>query len=590
MAFFNDYLLFDGAMGTYFAQKTGREIACELVNLLDPKIIAKIHAEYISAGATALKTNTFGANTTALDCPFEKIAEIIRAAWQLATRAAADNAVVFADIGPITHKDEESLPDQMDVIDEYKKIVDEFRSLGCKHFLFETFTDYHDIEIISAYIKQQQPDAYIIASYAVAADRYTLAGVQLKEIFQAMASNPYIDAHGLNCLCGPAHMFGLLKTVDLSNQTIIALPNASYPSRVGGRTVYIDNPSYFAGQLLEMKKFGIKIIGGCCGTTPEHIRLTRNLLSKSYQPTIIHKQDANRAKEVKPVGNPFREKLLLGEKVIIAELDPPHDTDWQHLVPNARALYRAGADAVSIVDSPLGRARVDSILVAASIQRQTGLTAIPHLTCRDRNTVGMKSALLGLYLEELRNVLVVTGDPIPEQERGKVKGFFHFNSYTLLKYLESINEELFTGDPLFCGAAVNINAANFDHELTRCVKKIENGASFLMTQPIFTEQSMLNLQKMRQELPTKIIGGLMLIGGYKGAVFAHNEIPGVDIPKEVLDLLPQDNPQKAAEIGLDIAKKIARSITPLVDGYFVMPTKKNVTELCELITNIKSYL
>ncbi|MDD4798645.1 MAG: bifunctional homocysteine S-methyltransferase/methylenetetrahydrofolate reductase [Clostridia bacterium] len=590
MAFFNDYLLFDGAMGTYFAQKTGREIACELVNLLDPKIIAKIHAEYISAGATALKTNTFGANTTALDCPFEKIAEIIRAAWQLATKAAADNAVVFADIGPITHKDEESLPDQMDVIDEYKKIVDEFRSLGCKHFLFETFTDYHDIEIISAYIKQQQPDAYIIASYAVAADRYTLAGVQLKEIFQAMASNPYIDAHGLNCLCGPAHMFGLLKTVDLSNQTIIALPNASYPSRVGGRTVYIDNPSYFAGQLLEMKKFGIKIIGGCCGTTPEHIRLTRNLLSKSYQPTIIHKQDANRAKEVKPVGNPFREKLLLGEKVIIAELDPPHDTGWQHLVPNARALYRAGADAVSIVDSPLGRARVDSILVAASIQRQTGLTAIPHLTCRDRNTVGMKSALLGLYLEELRNVLVVTGDPIPEQERGKVKGFFHFNSYTLLKYLESINEELFTGDPLFCGAAVNINAANFDHELTRCVKKIENGASFLMTQPIFTEQSMLNLQKMRQELPTKIIGGLMLIGGYKGAVFAHNEIPGVDIPKEVLDLLPQDNPQKAAEIGLDIAKKIARSITPLVDGYFVMPTKKNVTELCELITNIKSYL
>jgi len=590
MAFFKDYLLFDGAMGTYFAQKTGKEIPCEMVNLLDAKIIAKIHAEYISAGATALKTNTFGANTTALDCPFKKIAEIICAAWQLATKAAGDNAVVFADIGPITHKDEESLPDQMDIIDEYKKIVDEFRQLGCQHYLFETFTDYHDIKIISAYIKQQQPQAYIIASYAVAADRYTLAGVQLKEIFQAMAANPNIDAFGLNCLCGPAHMLGLLKTVDISEQTIIALPNASYPSRVSGRTVYIDNPSYFASQMLEMQKYGIKILGGCCGTTPEHIRLTRNLLSKSYEPTVIPKRGESQVKEVKPVGNPFREKLLLGEKVIIAELDPPHDTSWGHLVPNARALYRAGADAVSIVDSPLGRARVDSILVAAAIQRQTGLTAIPHLTCRDRNTVGMKSGLLGLYLEELRNVLVVTGDPIPEQERGQAKGFFHFNSYTLLKYLDSINEELFAGDPVFCGAAVNINAANFEYELNRCAKKIDNGASFLMTQPIFTEQALRNLQKLRAELPTKIIGGLMLIGGYKGAVFAHNEIPGVDIPKEVLDLLPQDDPQKAAQIGLDIAKKIARSITPLVDGYFVMPTKKSVTELCELVEDIKSYI
>lgn len=570
-----DYFLFDGAFGTYYSLLYGDNEPCELANLDKSERVLDIHRQYIDAGADAIKTNTFAANSFSLSCGRETVDKIIEAGFKNALDAANGRAEVFADIGPVPATEEESF-------EEHIKIADKFISLGAKNFLLETMSGIFVLEIVS-HIKKRVPDAFVIISFAAGQDGYTIDGENASDIAEA-ASKSKADAIGFNCICGPAHLLGILKRLPKTEKMISIMPNSGYPSVADGKAVYSDNPKYFAQKLAQIHAAGAKILGGCCGTTPEHIKETKKLLERyEFSIPVIR---ANPVELTSAAENAFKEKLLSGEKVVAVELDPPLDADFSHIAEAAPYLKDVGADAITLADSPLARPRADSVIISAKVQRETGIQTIPHLTCRDHNTIGLKSILLGGSIEGIRNVLIVTGDPVPAIERSEVKGVFSTNSYNLIKYVNSLNEDVFKGKEFFVGGALNVNVQNFKSELARAVKKEENGAKFFLTQPVYSDEAIENIRLAKETLVGKILAGIMPIASYKNALFLNNEVSGIHIPDEIIKRMEGKSPDEVKEISLEFSFELIEKLS-FADGYYIITPLKKYQLAGELVKKIK---
>lgn len=579
------YLLFDGAMGTYYASQKGAKQACELANINDKETILSIHREYIAAGAMAIKTNTFGANRFSLDCDDLQREKIIRSGWDIACMAVQNTAVrVFADLGPISYNESESV----DIVSEYKRILDIFISCGATNFIFETFAHYEVLLDLAAYIRLQVPHAFIITSFAVYPDGYTREGIFSEDICNELSKSSLIDALGFNCVCGPSHMLKLLWDLDLDGKPVSIMPNAGYPLSDRGRTVYIDNSEYFSQKMLEIKNAGVKILGGCCGTTPSHIKATAVILSSNK--TKHNKEERTNIKDSKVFRqqNEFEQILSNGYKPILVEIDPPVDTDFEHMMSSSMMLKQAGADMITIADSPLAKARADSCMMAAKIKREVNIPTIPHITCRDKNLLGIKAALLGLNIEGIRNVLLITGDPVAQVERASIKGVFSLNSANLANYITSLNSNIFESNPFKLGAAVNINAPNFDAELKRCQTKIENGVDFFLSQPAYTKYAVGNLRKTVETVEVPVFAGIMPLVGYKNALFVHNEIPGIELEEQIVERFRDKDREESERIGIELASEIISEIKDFVAGYYLITPLKRTRVICEIIKIIKS--
>ncbi|MDP4109355.1 MAG: homocysteine S-methyltransferase family protein, partial [Bacillota bacterium] len=464
-------LLFDGAFGSYYFSLTGDEAPCELANLNRPDTVREIHRRYIEAGAQAIKTNTFGANTHALKSDFSTVRTVVENGFKLA-KEESYGAFVFADIGPFMHETRE------ETVSEYIGIADIFLDFGADCFLFETFPEYEIMEPVLGHIKKKNPEAFIIFSFAVSQDGYTRRGIFYKALIKAAAGDKNIDAVGLNCYCGPSHIKELFRGMPAVGKPASVMPNAGYPVLSGGRILYNDNASYFANKLFEISQCGAVILGGCCGTTPEHIKEASKLLKISGGELTIAAKTEERKASLSV--NSFREKLKSGKKVIAVELSPPAGADAQPLIERARAAKDAGADLITFPDSPLSRARADSMMCAALVRREVSIDVLPHLSCRDRNTVGIKSILLAGKMENIGSVLALTGDPMGPVPDFTDRGVFSLHSINLISYIKSLNSEAFADDGYFIGAALNINAPNFEAELRRAQQKEKNGAEFFL--------------------------------------------------------------------------------------------------------------
>ena len=265
-------LLFDGAMGTYLAEKHNEKVEqCELLNINNPTLILNIHNEYIDAGADAIKTNTFSANTVSLGTDFKTVETIIQKACEIAKMATKDAAtLIFASIGPIESEDFTAS------ITEHKKIINCFLENNITNFIFETFSEYETLLLLSSYIKEKAKTSYVIAECTISADKYSTRGISAVEILRAMEASPEIDACGFNCTCGPLHLLEIVKALSPFTKPISIMPNASYPSVVNGRSVYKSSPEYFAEKLSEIRSYGVNFLGGCCGTTPLYIKQLKN--------------------------------------------------------------------------------------------------------------------------------------------------------------------------------------------------------------------------------------------------------------------------------------------------------------------------
>ena len=577
-------LLFDGAMGTYYKAAPGVE--CEQANLTDPAGVLAVHREYLAAGADAVKTNTFSLpRLAAAHAPgWEQLAQ---AGWQLAVQAAEETgAAVFADLGPAP--DTEAVPAGQ----VYTAVAKQFAALGARNFLFETLSsDAGLLDAVGA-IKAEVPDAFVLVSFAVLSDGYTREGMYCKDLARRMQESGIVDAVGLNCVSAPGAMRTLAKQLG-GTLPLSVMPNAGYPVVTRTQVKYQGRPEYFARELGRLAAEGtVQILGGCCGTTPVHIAALRAELDSLpvVEKTAPAEEFSTVKKQTVENEDSFLRKLNAGEKVIAIELDSPRNADLTGYLEGAKKLQAAGADLLTIADCPIAQARMDSSLVACRVHRELGLCTLPHMTCRDRNLNATKALLLGLYAEGVREVLAITGDPIPTAERDEVKNVYQFNSRKLAQYIVSLaGEGREMPGPMTVFGALNLNARNFDVELRRAKEKLENGMSGFLTQPVLSAQAVENLKKSRETLgaDAKILAGIMPVVSQRNAIFMENEINGIHVEDWIIEKFAGLDRAQGEELGLAISLEMAKAALPYADGLYLMTPFNRVALMERLIGRLK---
>lgn len=570
-------LLFDGATGTALCAQSGEGEAVERLCLTQPQRVLALHRAYLAAGCKAIKTNTFAAHVS-LACENEDDQKrLIRAAYDLARRAGdAYDAAVFADIGPAP-------TDTDSAAACYIAMAEQYLNVGATCFLFETMQSGEGLAEAAAYIKASCPDAWIMVSFAADADGFTRAGEQASALALQMSACGAVDAIGLNCICGAYHIRQLLSTLDVGDKWMSAMPNAGYPHVEEGRTYYDSAPAYYAQQVMECVKAGARIVGGCCGTTPEHIRQIARLLGMPMPPRVRMGDEKVAQPPEKGCRSRILRRLEQGRRITLVELDPPRSADIGGFMEGARQLEQAGADAITIADCPIGRARMDSSLLACKLSRELGIEALPHMTCRDRNVNATKALLLGLSMENVHNVLVVTGDPIPTGDRGSVKSVYQFNSRVLAKFIRGLGESG-EAEPFFVCGGLNINAVRFDSELDRAKEKMDCGVSAFLTQPVLSEQAALHLERARDELRgAKLIGGLFPVVSEKNARFLQSEVHGITVDEAVVRAYVGLDRAQGEDMAVRLCREAASRISPFVDGYYIMTPFQRVELVCRVI-------
>ena len=578
-------LLFDGGMGTYYKAKPGQE--CEQANLTDPEGILAVHRAYLAAGADAIKTNTFSLPrlAAAQQLGWEQLAD---AGWQLAAKAAGETgAAVFADLGPAP--DTENLPAEQ----VYLAVAKRFALLGARNFLFETLSAEGGVlEAIRA-LKQTVPEAFVLVSFAVLPDGYTREGRYCAELVRRMAQSGVVDAVGLNCVSAPGAMRALVQQLGDAGLPLSVMPNAGYPVVARAQVRYQGKPEYFARELSRLASEGVRILGGCCGTTPQHIAALRTALDALPEalPAAPAAKPAAAAKPAVETDDAFLRKLRTGQRVIAVELDSPKDADMTAYLEGARRLQAAGADLLTIADCPIARARMDSSLVACRVHRELGMNVLPHMTCRDRNLNATKALLLGLYAEGVREVLAITGDPIPTAERDEVKNVYQFNSRKLAQYIVSLaGEGREMPAPITVFGALNLNARNFEVELRRAAEKLENGMSGFLTQPVLSAQAVENLKKARETLGerAKILAGILPVVSQRNAIFMENEVNGIHVDDAIIQRFEGLDRAAGEELGLEVSVQAAKAAAPYADGFYLMTPFNRVALMERLIARLRT--
>ena len=555
-------LLFDGGMGTYYAERNNTSPnACEWASITNPGEIEAIHRAYLEAGCRAIKTNTYAINRLRMsetDCR-----ALISAACEVARGAAGDEAYVFAAIGPI------EIQDGRDMLREYRFVANRFLELGIRHFLFETHSSDQYLHETAAHIKERDPGAFVILSFNTQPDGFTPAGYLVRDLCRQAEADPNVDAVGLNCMTTARHMVNLLWRIGPLKIPFSVMPNASYPTVRGNRSFYDGNPEYYAAQLAILRDEGARILGGCCGTTPAYIAAACEAL-KAPAKVRAEYRPAAEAPPPSSVENPFWDALCdTNRKAVAVELDPPENASLENFVSGARELQTRDVDIITIADCPVARARVDSSLAACKLHRELGINALPHMTCRDRNLNATQALLMGLCAEGIGNVLIITGDPIPNASRDEVKSVYNFNSRRLMRYIRGLNESLLPR-PFRIFGALNVNARNFRIQLDIARAKEDSGADGFLTQPVLSPQAAQNLSLARETLKGKLLGGIMPVVSERNALFMNSEIAGITVAEEIIARYRGADRARGEELAVEISTDYARRIADLVDGYYLI--------------------
>ena len=564
-------LIADGSFGTYYSQKYKTVDISEYANITASQRISEIHTEYINSGAKLIRTNTFASNTYSLDCSIEQVKENIKAAYKIAKEAVEQSGkeiFIAGNIGPVPAVFQ---PDFEAVEEEYYQIAKTFIDEGADILCFETFTQTEHIMPAIKRIKEEC-NPFIIVQFCVNQYGYSEAGESAERLVSETAFSKCVDAVGLNCGVGPAHMQQILSRINLNNNCFVtAMPNAGYPLLVRNRVKYADNPIYFASKVNDMALLGADIIGGCCGTTPDYIREVAKTVDLT--PTVKSDETSANNENEKPVIKKsfFRnaDGTIKDKKLIAVELAPPFGADDKKLLEAAHMLKGLGVDVLTFPDSPSGRTRIDSVLMAQKVKNETGFDVMPHICCRDKNAIAMRSTFLGASINGINNFLIITGDPIPVMARQVVKSVFNFDSVGLMRIADEMNSEALKDSPLTYGGAINQSRRRIESEIKRVQKKMEAGAEFFLTQPVFTAEDAERLRRVKEETGARILCGIMPLVSRKNALFMKNEISGVNVTDEVIDRYPENACREDGEnVGVELAKEMIAATRDFADGYY----------------------
>lgn len=566
-------IIMDGAMGTYYASLYNSNLVSEFANITNPDLIINIHTEYMNAGANMIRTNSFAANKEVLKVSDEEQVNIIKASILNAKNAVknqSNKVYIACDIGPIPVRGDR---DENDILKEYKLICDTFLEESPDIILFETFSDFNYIHKLLPYIKEKAPEVFIMTNFCLNKNGYTSSGISANALLEEISTNPHINAGGFNCGIGSGHMYQILKKLKFpDNKYIVASPNAGYPEQYSNRMIFMDNEGYFGGNMSQIEDLGVDIIGGCCGTSPKYI----NYLKKQIR--FNHSNRGVRIKGISSKGihyelkkNDFYGLFQTGKKVVAVELDPPFDACDDKILECANKLKSLGTDIITIADSPMGRSRVDSVLMGIKISNEVNINVMPHMCCRDKNLIAIRSSILGAYVNGVRNLLFVTGDPIPSEQRQSTTGVFDYNSVRLMSFMEEMNKEHFSNEPIYFGGALNYGRGNIDKVIERMEQKIKAGAKYFLTQPIYSDEDIDRIRYIKERVETKILCGIMPLVSYRNANFIKNEITGIHVPDEVVNRYHIDMTKEEGEIvGAKIASEIIEKLSPFADGYYFM--------------------
>lgn len=597
-------LITDGAMGTYYREKFGRSSgAPELANLTEPEKIEAVHREYIEAGADIIRTNSFSSNVQTLcgeasgqmtrEEQLSAVYENVLSSCRIA-QAAVENAgsrekeiYIAGDIGPIPEHGDSGEQDE-EILEEYQTIVRAHLDAGIRLIWFETFSDFERILPVAEWIRSVS-DAFIMASFSVNVFGYTKTGLGMRELIKTARESGLIDGIGFNCGVGPSHMGRLLKRQELGDMIVSAAPNAGYADRIENRMVYRDNGGYFCEAMEEIAGLGVNIIGGCCGTTPSYIRrLVQSEKIRAEVKRAADRPEQRAESEIRYDNNLFIRRLYSGEKVIIAELDPPFDGNDKKMMDAAAVLKEAGVEVITFSDSPMGKMRASACMSAVKTSNQLQIDTMPHIACRDRNAIGLGSEILGAYMNGIRNFLFVTGDPVPSGDRGSISPVYDHHSVTLMNYVRQMNREHFSEDPVAYGGALNYGRKNIDAEIRRMQKKCEAGAAFFLTQPIYSDEDIERIRYIKSRISTKIICGIMPLVSYRNALFMKNEITGINVPDEIIAQYDSGmSREEAQEAGVRIAAEIAEKLWSTADGYYFMVPFNRAEMIAQILERMR---
>ena len=586
-------LVCDGGTGTQFYNR-GVFINCcyDALNLSRPTLVGEVHQGYVDAGADIIETNTFSANRFRLTPHglIESLEEINRRGVEIARKAAGTKALVAGAIGPIGLRIEPWGPTSVDeareAFAEQAKILFEN---GVDLFILETFSDLSEIHQAILAVKEVAPDKPFITQMTIGHDGSGLYGTN-PETFVERLSSWGADVVGLNCSVGPETMLSAIERIVESGCTarLAAQPNAGVPRNIHGRNIYMATPEYLAEYAKRFIQSGVRIVGGCCGTTPEHIKAIANAV-KAIEPArtaislkrkdIAPKDSETTLPPIEPVPlkdkSRFAAKLANGEFVLTMELTPPRGIVATKQLNGARELLEWGIDAINIPDGPRASSRMSPMAMSLLIEREVGIETILHYCCRDRNLLGMQSDLMGASALGLHNVLIITGDPPKLGDYPDATAVFDVDSIGLTNVVDRLNHGYDIGDneigqPTgFCiGVGANPGAIDLDEEVKRFNYKVEAGAEYAITQPVFDLKLLSNFLKRVEDHRIPIIAGIWPLTSLRNAQFMNNEVPGAHVPDWYMKRMEGCKTKaEAQQEGLAIALEMCEAVYPMVQGF-----------------------
>lgn len=596
----------DGAMGTMlYSRGMFVNLSYDGLNLTHPGMVQEVHEAYVKAGAEILETNTFGANPVKLSSHGldDDTEAINRSAVVIARRAANGRALVVGAIGPLGIRLEPWGPTaREEAIGFFSRQVRGLLEGEVDGFILETFSDLHEVEAALCAVKALS-DLPVIAQMTVGQDGNTSYGTAVETIASRL-TDLGADVVGLNCSVGPAAMLDALeRMVDRTNRPLSAQPNAGLPRAVDDRRIYLASPDYMGSYARRMIQAGARFVGGCCGTTPDHIRKIHAYVA-SQQPRLVSvgksaTQPAGPAGvETVPLGqrSGLGRKLASGELLTTVEILPPKGWNPAEMIEQCRLLQEAGVDAVNILDSARAQNRMGVLSAALIVQREVGLETVFHYTCRDRNMLGMLSDLLGAAAGGLRNVLIVTGDPPAMGPYPDSTAVFDIDSIGLTNLVRRLNQGLDPGgNPIgeptrfVVGVALN-QGADLERELERFAWKVEAGADFAVTQPVFDAEQLERFLG-RVKAPIPIIAGIWPLASLRNAEFLANEVPGVQLPQRVIERMrvAQEQGTAAARAeGVAIAAEMVEAVKDVVQGVQVTAPAGRIGPALEVLAGLKA--
>jgi len=593
----------DGAIGTMLYSKgVGLDANFEHLNLVRPSLVQELHREYLAAGARMIETNTFGANRTRL-APIgleKKLAELNRQGAILARRAITDAALpekvfVAGSVGPLVRmKGEELEPGRDEMTALFREQVIALAEGGVDLLILETFSDPE--QIVCAIAAAKETGLPVIACMAYLEGERTGSGIDAATA-AARITAAGADIVGANCGAGPREiLLAVRRMATATDRPLAAFANSGFPEYLDGRYIYRTTPEYFAEKGAEMAAAGAVVIGGCCGTTPEHIRHLA-LRLQGAAPQRIRIPVSTPEQHPVPRGEPSRGGFLSGwgeRPVVTVELDPPKGLDCDRIVSGARILRDAGADAINIAENPLARVRMGNIALAHAIQREVGIAVIAHITCRDRNLLGLQSDLMGASLLGIRSILAVTGDPARLGDQTGASSVFDLNSFGLIKLLSDLNngvnmlgQPLGSGTGFTIGCAFNPNTPKMEVQVARLEKKIAAGARFIQTQPLYDPERALEMARQTAHLGVPLLMGIMPLVGERNCEYLHNEVPGIAIPDAVRARMKGKEKEEGSAEGLAIARELIDAVRGRINGFYIIAPFGRSAPAAELVRYIK---